>query len=124
LLIDATHALQGADVEDVLRTQVAGVSRVDFPAREIVFALSFQDSDLGFGQYQTSLGGLPFQLLGFDRASQPLSKRVTLPFATKQCQIRSELLHLIIPATNYYHFFAPIKRSLSASFLVSGDVGN
>src|SRR6185436_6517891 len=42
-----------------------------------------------------SMVGLPFHLLGFDRASQPLSKRVTLPFATQQCQIRSELLQLM-----------------------------
>src|SRR5262249_37143272 len=42
-----------------------------------------------------SMAGLPFHLLGFDRASQPLSKRVTLLFATQQCQIRSKLLQLI-----------------------------
>src|SRR6185295_1813973 len=70
-----------------------------------------------------SMVGLPFHLLGFDRASQPVSKRVTLPFATQQCQIRSELLHLSRQwmCAGSHALFAALTAASAQAAVVLGD---
>lgn len=61
VLINTAHAFQCADVEGVLRAEIAGVRRVDLAAGNVIIALFLQGHDLGLSQHRASLGDVRFQ---------------------------------------------------------------
>lgn len=61
LLIDASDALQSANVEDVLRAQIALMCRLDLAASLLIVFLLFKRLDLGFGQNAAICGDAGFQ---------------------------------------------------------------
>jgi len=56
LLIDPTHAFEGADIEGVLGAQITGMSRIDFTADLVILAFLFQGGNLRFRENQPLLG--------------------------------------------------------------------
>jgi len=63
LLVNAAHALEGADIERVLATQIARISSLNLAASLIVQLLLFKRLNLGLGQDCAVLGNLGFQRL-------------------------------------------------------------
>ena len=61
LLIDAANALDGADIEGVLGTQIAWMSRFNLAMGYIIVLLLLQGTDLCFGQNLTRFGDMPLQ---------------------------------------------------------------
>ena len=61
LLVNAPDALQRADVERILRAQVAGVGGINLAAGFIVQLLLFKRLGLGLGQNAAVLGDLGFK---------------------------------------------------------------
>ena len=68
LLINAPNTLEGADIERVLRSQTAGMGRLDLAAGCIIQLFLFQGLDLCLGQDTTFFGDFGLQRLqaGFD----------------------------------------------------------
>src|ERR1043165_1281325 len=63
LLVDPTHALQGADIERILGTAIAGTFAHEFSVRFFIRGLLLQGHHLGFGEHQSFLSHLRFQRL-------------------------------------------------------------
>ena len=68
LLINAPNTLEGADREGVLRSQIAGMGRLDLAAGYIIQLFLFQGLDLCLGQDTPFFGDFGFQRLqaGFE----------------------------------------------------------
>jgi hypothetical protein len=68
LLINAPNTLEGANREGVLRSQMAGMGRLDLAAGCIIQLFLFQGLDLCLGQDTTFFGDFGLQRLqaGFD----------------------------------------------------------
>ena len=68
LLINAPNTLESADIEGVLRSQIAGMGRLDLAAGCIIQLFLFQGLDLCLGQDTTFFGDFGLQRLqaGFD----------------------------------------------------------
>ena len=61
LLINPPHALDSTDVEDILTTEIPGMSGLDFTMGNIIFLFLLQHLHLRLGQYHPSLGDMLFQ---------------------------------------------------------------
>src|SRR4029077_4103933 len=76
LLIDASHSLQIADIERVLRTAIAGMLALEFAMGLLLRLGLLQRGELGLGQHQALQGALGFQCL---ETLVHVLKVVTLP---------------------------------------------
>ena len=61
LLIDSNNAFERADIEGILRSQIARMGCLDLPTGFVIMLLAFQSGDLFLGQDNTFLGHPVFQ---------------------------------------------------------------
>lgn len=61
LLVDSPDPLDGADVEGVLRTQIAGVRGFDLTVGQVIVLLLLQRRHLSIGEHDALLGDLFLQ---------------------------------------------------------------
>lgn len=76
LLVNASHTLDGANVERILATQIAGMRRFNFAVSDIIFLLLLQRHHLHFSQHLSGFGNVTLQcrqplLERFEIAAQP-----------------------------------------------------